>query len=47
MAEQTVAGRSSVLMAGSSAAVSGMKPVPMKLFSTWEVDKSTPSCIPR
>jgi len=23
------------------------KPVPMKLFSTWEVEKSTPSCIPR
>lgn len=23
------------------------KPPPMKLFSTWEVDKSTPSCVPR
>ncbi|XP_074640107.1 phosphofurin acidic cluster sorting protein 2-like isoform X3 [Tubulanus polymorphus] len=23
------------------------KPVPMKLFATWEVEKSSPSCIPR
>lgn len=30
--------------AGSNASV---KPVPMKLFASWEVDKSTPSCIPR
>ncbi|ESO83532.1 hypothetical protein LOTGIDRAFT_169225 [Lottia gigantea] len=26
---------------------SGIKPVPMKLFATWEVEKSSPSCIPR
>ncbi|KAK6183490.1 hypothetical protein SNE40_010963 [Patella caerulea] len=26
---------------------SGVKPVPMKLFATWEVEKSSPSCIPR
>ncbi|ELU12912.1 hypothetical protein CAPTEDRAFT_112775 [Capitella teleta] len=25
----------------------GVKPVPMKLFATWEVEKSTPNCIPR
>ena len=27
--------------------VMGSKPVPMRLFATWEVDKSSPSCIPR
>ncbi|XP_064621588.1 phosphofurin acidic cluster sorting protein 2-like isoform X2 [Lineus longissimus] len=26
---------------------SGVKPVPMKLFATWEVEKSSPNCIPR
>ncbi|XP_059160273.1 phosphofurin acidic cluster sorting protein 2-like isoform X2 [Physella acuta] len=26
---------------------SGDQPVPMKLFATWEVEKSTPNCIPR
>jgi len=23
------------------------KPVPMKLFATWEVDRTPPNCIPR
>lgn len=26
---------------------SGLKPVPMKLFATWEVDRTPPNCIPR
>lgn len=26
---------------------SGDQPVPMKLFATWEVEKSSPNCIPR
>ncbi len=25
----------------------GVKPVPMKLFATWEIEKSSPNCIPR
>uniref|UniRef100_A0A1B6LTQ9 Phosphofurin acidic cluster sorting protein 2 n=1 Tax=Graphocephala atropunctata TaxID=36148 RepID=A0A1B6LTQ9_9HEMI len=25
----------------------GVKPVPMKLFATWEVDRTPPNCIPR
>uniref|UniRef100_T1I2D6 Phosphofurin acidic cluster sorting protein 1/2 N-terminal C2 domain-containing protein n=2 Tax=Rhodnius prolixus TaxID=13249 RepID=T1I2D6_RHOPR len=25
----------------------GIKPVPMKLFATWEVDRTPPNCIPR
>ncbi|KAL5007923.1 hypothetical protein ScPMuIL_013504 [Solemya velum] len=25
----------------------GMKPVPMKLFASWEVEKTSPNCIPR
>uniref|UniRef100_A0A1B6CBC7 Phosphofurin acidic cluster sorting protein 2 n=1 Tax=Clastoptera arizonana TaxID=38151 RepID=A0A1B6CBC7_9HEMI len=25
----------------------GLKPVPMKLFATWEVDRTPPNCIPR
>ena len=33
--------------AGREAGVVGIKPVPMKLFATWEVEKSTPTCIPR
>ena len=24
-----------------------LKPVPMKLFATWEVDRTPPNCIPR
>ena len=46
MAEQTC--RTQQFSAGSgSTSGAGVKPVPMKLFSTWEIDKSTPSCIPR
>lgn len=25
----------------------GTRPVPMKLFATWEVDRTPPNCIPR
>jgi len=25
----------------------GQKPVPMKLFAAWEVDRTPPNCIPR
>ena len=32
---------------GGKTAGAGVKPVPMKLFATWEVEKSTPNCIPR
>ena len=32
---------------GRAAGIIGVKPVPMKLFSTWEVEKTTPNCIPR
>lgn len=39
---------STTLTTGAASAASVMsKPVPMKLFSTWEVEKSTPSCVPR
>ena len=31
----------------AKASAMGSKPVPMRLFATWEVDKSSPSCIPR
>uniref|UniRef100_A0AAQ5XDS6 Phosphofurin acidic cluster sorting protein 2 n=1 Tax=Amphiprion ocellaris TaxID=80972 RepID=A0AAQ5XDS6_AMPOC len=27
--------------------VSGSMPVPMNLFATWEIDRSSPSCVPR
>jgi len=27
--------------------VKGGKPVPMKLFATWEVERTPPNCIPR
>lgn len=27
--------------------IGGNKPVPMKLFATWEVDRTPPNCIPR
>ncbi|KAJ8378821.1 hypothetical protein AAFF_G00233900 [Aldrovandia affinis] len=26
---------------------SGPMPVPMNLFATWEIDRSSPSCVPR
>jgi hypothetical protein len=31
----------------SKAMGSGPKPVPMKLFATWEVEKTSPNCVPR
>ncbi|KAK7105060.1 phosphofurin acidic cluster sorting protein 1-like [Littorina saxatilis] len=33
--------------AARSVVGSGDQPVPMKLFATWEVEKSSPNCIPR
>lgn len=33
-----------VLGSGSG---SGSMPVPMNLFATWEIDRSSPSCVPR
>ncbi|KAF4083266.1 hypothetical protein AMELA_G00138000 [Ameiurus melas] len=38
------------VMTGSAAAASGSSgplPVPMNLFATWEIDRSSPSCVPR
>ena len=38
------------VMSGSSGSTSigtSLKPVPMKLFATWEVDRTPPNCIPR
>ncbi|XP_063053916.1 phosphofurin acidic cluster sorting protein 2-like [Engraulis encrasicolus] len=32
---------------GSASAGSGPMPVPMNLFATWEIDRSSPSCVPR
>lgn len=26
---------------------SGTKPVPMRLFAAWEVDRTPPNCVPR
>lgn len=31
----------------SSGSGSGSMPVPMNLFATWEIDRSSPSCVPR
>ncbi|XP_067617217.1 phosphofurin acidic cluster sorting protein 2 isoform X2 [Eurosta solidaginis] len=33
--------------AGNVACQNGQKPVPMKLFAAWEVDRTPPNCIPR
>ncbi|XP_017847198.1 phosphofurin acidic cluster sorting protein 2 isoform X2 [Drosophila busckii] len=45
------AGASTVGSAGiggsSSMTANGQKPVPMKLFAAWEVDRTPPNCIPR
>ncbi|KAB5559214.1 hypothetical protein PHYPO_G00026410 [Pangasianodon hypophthalmus] len=38
------------VMPGAGAAASGSSgpvPVPMNLFATWEIDRSSPSCVPR
>lgn len=32
---------------GSASGGSGPMPVPMNLFATWEIDRSSPSCVPR
>ncbi|KAH8337318.1 hypothetical protein KR059_006975 [Drosophila kikkawai] len=32
---------------GGIAGANGQKPVPMKLFAAWEVDRTPPNCIPR
>ncbi|KAI3363046.1 hypothetical protein L3Q82_011704, partial [Scortum barcoo] len=34
-------------MAGAVVLGSGSMPVPMNLFATWEIDRSSPSCVPR
>lgn len=33
--------------AGGGGAGGGARPVPMKLFATWEVDRTPSNCIPR
>uniref|UniRef100_A0A8D3DUK7 Phosphofurin acidic cluster sorting protein 2-like n=1 Tax=Scophthalmus maximus TaxID=52904 RepID=A0A8D3DUK7_SCOMX len=43
-----VAGTPAAVVLGSgSGSGSGGMPVPMNLFATWEVDRSSPSCVPR
>ena len=32
---------------GGTSIGANIKPVPMKLFATWEVDRTPPNCIPR
>lgn len=32
---------------GGMTGANGQKPVPMKLFAAWEVDRTPPNCIPR
>ncbi|CAM1328413.1 Uncharacterised protein g9749 [Pycnogonum litorale] len=34
-------------LVGEVTRLSMMKPVPMKLFAAWEVDRTPPNCIPR
>lgn len=34
-------------LAGAVVLGSGSVPVPMNLFATWEIDRSSPSCVPR
>lgn len=34
-------------LAGAVVMGSGSMPVPMNLFATWEIDRSSPSCVPR
>ncbi|XP_029691520.1 LOW QUALITY PROTEIN: phosphofurin acidic cluster sorting protein 1 [Takifugu rubripes] len=34
-------------LAGAVVLGSGSMPVPMNLFATWEIDRSSPSCVPR
>uniref|UniRef100_A0A8D3CRM0 Phosphofurin acidic cluster sorting protein 2-like n=1 Tax=Scophthalmus maximus TaxID=52904 RepID=A0A8D3CRM0_SCOMX len=36
-----------VVLGSGSGSGSGGMPVPMNLFATWEVDRSSPSCVPR
>ncbi|KAK1170971.1 phosphofurin acidic cluster sorting protein 2 isoform X1 [Acipenser oxyrinchus oxyrinchus] len=36
-----------VVVGGSGSGGSGPVPVPMNLFATWEIDRSSPSCVPR
>ena len=42
----TGVGRSSLAGGGAGGQVPGA-PVPMKLFATWEVERTPPNCIPR
>lgn len=32
---------------GAAGETDGRVPVPMNLFATWEIDRSSPSCVPR
>ncbi|XP_049337650.1 phosphofurin acidic cluster sorting protein 2 isoform X2 [Astyanax mexicanus] len=38
---------SGVMSTSSTAVGLGLVPVPMNLFATWEIDRSSPSCVPR
>uniref|UniRef100_A0A8D3E400 Phosphofurin acidic cluster sorting protein 2-like n=1 Tax=Scophthalmus maximus TaxID=52904 RepID=A0A8D3E400_SCOMX len=40
-------GPAAVVLGSGSGSGSGGMPVPMNLFATWEVDRSSPSCVPR
>ena len=40
-------GGQNILGSAASGVASSFKPVPMKLFATWEVDRTPPNCIPR
>uniref|UniRef100_A0A3B4D790 Uncharacterized protein n=1 Tax=Pygocentrus nattereri TaxID=42514 RepID=A0A3B4D790_PYGNA len=42
-----VASRGKLELITAGSAVSGPMPVPMNLFATWEIDRSSPSCVPR
>ena len=47
MNEQIITKVSAMADVPSSSASAGTKMFPMKLFSSWEVEKSSPHCIPR
>lgn len=40
-------GAPGVMTGAAASGTSGPVPVPMNLFATWEIDRSSPSCVPR
>lgn len=47
MTEKLQRAANNMMGGGGGVGGGGTKPVPMKLFAAWEVDRTPPNCVPR